>query len=273
MEYCNKRTFADRSKEELNHDPFTGMNISSHDPLEGLCRSKCPGCQASRMYFCYKCYLFVETLDESKMPKVKLPIKVDVVKHPNEKDGKSTAVHAAMLAREDVTIYTYPSMPDYRNFKQDVVLLYPSDEAKPLEFYTKEANADDKNETGNGQRSATFTRVVVIDSTWKQVHSIKTDERLQGLRHVMLNSHVTNYWRHQFSCPDTHLATIEAIHLFCVQYQQIFHPESGPGHLDDPESGHLDDLLYFFAFFHKKVRHKQLEYEKSSQQAKKKKLK
>ena len=98
-------------------------------------------------------------------------------------------------------------------------------------------------------------------------------QNFSGLRHVMLNSHVTNYWRHQFSCPDTHLATIEAIHLFCVQYQQIFHPESGPGHLDAPESGHLDNLLYFFAFFHKKVRHKQLEYEKSSQQAKKKKLK
>ena len=68
----NKRTFAYRSKEELNYDPFKDMNISSHVPLEGLKRSKCPGCQASRMYFCYKCYLYVDTLDASKIPKVKV---------------------------------------------------------------------------------------------------------------------------------------------------------------------------------------------------------
>ena len=70
----NKRTFAYRSKEELNYDPFKGMSISSHAPLEGLKRSKCPGCQASRMYFCYKCYLYVETLDVSKIPKVKVSL-------------------------------------------------------------------------------------------------------------------------------------------------------------------------------------------------------
>lgn len=42
-----------------------------------------------------------------------LPIKVDIIKHANEVDGKSTAVHAAILAPDDVTIYTYPSVPDY----------------------------------------------------------------------------------------------------------------------------------------------------------------
>jgi len=256
----NKRTFAYRSKEELNYDPFKGMIISSHAPLEGLKRSKCPGCQASRMYFCYKCYLYVETLDVSKIPKVKLPLKIDIVKHPNEKDGKSTAVHAKMLAKEDVNIYTYPSMPDYRNLKEDVVLLYPSNEAKPLEYYTKVTNNKVNNEAEEGHKCATFTKVVVIDSTWKQVHSIITDERLQGLRHVILETQRTNYWRHQFNQPETHLATIEAIHLFCLQYQQTF----GIGNFPD-----LDDLLYFFSFFHMKVREKQLEYERNGVKRKK----
>lgn len=40
-------------------------------------------------------------------------MKVDIIKHPNETDGKSTAVHAKLLAPEDVHIYTYPCIPDY----------------------------------------------------------------------------------------------------------------------------------------------------------------
>jgi len=42
-----------------------------------------------------------------------LPVKIDIIKHPNETDGKSTAVHARILAPADVTIYTYPCFPDY----------------------------------------------------------------------------------------------------------------------------------------------------------------
>ena len=42
-----------------------------------------------------------------------LPIPVDIIKHPKELDGKSTAVHAALLAPDDVHIYTYPVFPNY----------------------------------------------------------------------------------------------------------------------------------------------------------------
>jgi hypothetical protein len=44
---------------------------------------------------------------------LQLPIKVDIIKHSREIDGKSTAVHAAVLAPDDVSIYTYPCIPDY----------------------------------------------------------------------------------------------------------------------------------------------------------------
>lgn len=44
-----------------------------------------------------------------------LPFKVDIIKHPRELDGKSTAVHAAILAPYDVTIYQFPDIPDYTN--------------------------------------------------------------------------------------------------------------------------------------------------------------
>jgi hypothetical protein len=42
-----------------------------------------------------------------------LPCRIDVIKHPNEHDGKSTSIHAAIVAPEMVKIYTFPSFPDY----------------------------------------------------------------------------------------------------------------------------------------------------------------
>jgi len=44
-----------------------------------------------------------------------LPFKVDIIKHPYEVDGKSTAVHAAILAPHNVTVYQFPDIPDYTN--------------------------------------------------------------------------------------------------------------------------------------------------------------
>lgn len=40
-------------------------------------------------------------------------MKIDIIKHPNETDGKSTAIHAKILAPDDVNIYTYPCIPDF----------------------------------------------------------------------------------------------------------------------------------------------------------------
>lgn len=48
-----------------------------------------------------------------------LPIKIDIIKHAREIDGKSTAIHAAILAPEDVQIYTYPDFPEISN-KEEV---------------------------------------------------------------------------------------------------------------------------------------------------------
>jgi hypothetical protein len=44
---------------------------------------------------------------------LQLPVTIDIIKHSREIDGKSTAIHAALLAPDDVTIYTYPCIPDY----------------------------------------------------------------------------------------------------------------------------------------------------------------
>lgn len=126
-----------------DENPFNGMKIKDWTVLEKLeGRAVCPKCNKSRKYFCYTCYIPVPGLDEH-VPKVKvssnfpfiyfclgnrhvlffnsmtsayifqLPVKIDIIKHASEIDGKSTAAHAAVIAPDDVTIYTYPCIPDY----------------------------------------------------------------------------------------------------------------------------------------------------------------
>ncbi len=47
------------------------------------------------------------------------------IKHQQEADSKSTAIHAKMLAPQFVTIYEFPAVPDYDRSR--VVLVYPHD--------------------------------------------------------------------------------------------------------------------------------------------------
>nr|CAB3240076.1 DTW domain-containing protein 1 [Phallusia mammillata] len=283
-------------EEQIDLTPFDNFKISGFQPLQDLKRSPCPKCKASRMYFCYTCYKYVEDIDQSKLPKIKLPIPVDIIKHQKELDGKSTAIHAALIAPDDVHIYIYPVIPDYSK-QQDVLLVFPGPGAHSLEYYSKPKSDSATilhtrkrviTDTGDGPQAKeihidkdtitenhahdektenekktmgsqngvnfepTFKKVVLIDSTWNQVHGISSDKRLKGVKCVELTEQSTNYWRRQHSRPDNHLATIEAIHSFCKQYHEKFIGEY---------SGQYDNLLYFFKFFYKMV-HKNKELKK-----------
>ena len=43
-----------------------------------------------------------------------------VVKHLGEVEGKSTAVHAKLVAPDSVTIHIYPDIPDYREVRTEI---------------------------------------------------------------------------------------------------------------------------------------------------------
>ncbi|XP_060078101.1 tRNA-uridine aminocarboxypropyltransferase 1-like [Ylistrum balloti] len=110
----------------MEDDPFADLKVDSQsflDVMDG--RTSCPKCGKSRKYYCYTCYVPVVGI-EHKIPKVKLPFKIDIIKHPSECDGKSTSGHARVIAPDDVTIYTYPCIPDYLD-RDRVVLLFPGD--------------------------------------------------------------------------------------------------------------------------------------------------
>lgn len=60
-------------------------------------------------------------------------------------------------------------------------------------------------------------RAVFIDSTWNQSRGIYQDERVKRLHCVVIQSRISQFWRHQKGSPRWYLATIEAIHQFLVE--------------------------------------------------------
>lgn len=249
------------------------LQVSSQEVLEVAQkkgRSKCPKCNGSRMFYCYTCYVPVESVPVEEIPSVKLPVKIDIIKHPNETDGKSTAIHAKLLAYEDVTVYTYPCIPDYDNHKHEVILVFPSPNSVSLceslkyltgqDSYKKDTEpstkrtklenddngGDKKDAVAESKHKDCLKRVVFIDSTWNQTNKIISDERLQGLVTVEMTERKTCFWRHQKGTPDTYLSTIEAIYYFMVDYHiQI---------LEKDYHGEYDNLLFFYSFMYKLIK-------------------
>ncbi|KAM7405867.1 hypothetical protein PAMP_000285 [Pampus punctatissimus] len=261
---------------ELAKQPLQGLKLASHAVLEKAQqrgRLKCTKCGGSRMFFCYTCCSLVG-VSLQEIPLIKLPVKIDIIKHPNETDGKSTAIHAKILAPSDVTIYTYPCIPEFE--KDKVVLVFPGPGAvtvsdmiqclhdrsdsrshdfsdEPCLKRLKSEEAQDVTHTvvipdeatGSESRAYPLQRVVFIDSTWNQTNKISTDERLQDLLQVELKMRKTCFWRRQKGKPDTYLATIEAIYYFLKDFHENC--------LAQEYKGEYDNLLFFYSYLHSVV--------------------
>ncbi|NWH76000.1 DTWD1 protein, partial [Piaya cayana] len=256
--------------------PLQQLQLASQEVLEKAKksgRSKCPRCSSSRMFYCYTCFVPVETVPTKEIPTVKLPLKIDIIKHPNETDGKSTAVHAKLLAPDDVTIYKYPCIPEYEENRHEIALIFPgpnsvsvkdipsylqkytkkgicgSDDDCSREPFLKKAKIEPKDEknlndriSSNRSEGTGLRKIIFIDSTWNQTNKIITDERLQGLLQIELKARKTCFWRHQKGKPDTYLSTIEAIYYFLVDYHREV--------LKENYKGQYDNLLFFFSFMY-----------------------
>lgn len=229
-------------------NPFTKMEISDNSILGQMeSRSPCTKCSKSRKYFCYSCFLPVAEL-ENIIPKVKLPVAIDIIKHRSEIDGKSTAAHAPILAPYDVQIYVYPNIPDYSKEEQ-VVLIFPGTKSVSVtqlfnENIHFESVEDHKlkgynmgsllkirlNETGANVVTDTnrfsqkydldnlpIKKAVFIDSTWNQCRGIYKDVRISSIKTVVIQNRLSQFWRHQKGSPRWYLATIEAMHHFLLE--------------------------------------------------------
>lgn len=109
-------------------------------------------------------------------------------------------------------------------------------------------------------------KAIFIDSTWNQSKGIYKDDRIRKIPCVVIQSRISQFWRHQKGSPRWYLATIEAIHQFLIelhlhhwglnpQYKGIKNcfTESALNEIDSlyrdsPKAynGQYDNLLYFF---------------------------
>nr|XP_022906780.1 DTW domain-containing protein 1 isoform X1 [Onthophagus taurus] len=226
----------------LDKNPFDGLIIQNDNILYALeGRYACPKCGKSRKFYCYSCYVPIPEL-KNVLPKVTLPVKIDIIKHKQEIDGKSTSAHAVLIAPDDVRVYTYPDIPEYE--EDQTVLIYPTCKALEIsQLFSHNGNISDiKSEikidlpkgynagtllkqvstTKNycnykGANSLPIKRAVFIDSTWNQSKGIYKDERIRKLPCVVLQNRISQFWRHQKGSPRWYLATIEAIHQFVLE--------------------------------------------------------
>ncbi|KAL0601053.1 tRNA-uridine aminocarboxypropyltransferase 1 [Plecturocebus cupreus] len=258
-----------------SEDPLKNLRLASQEVLQKAQqsgRSKCLKCGGSRMFYCYTCYVPVENVPIEQIPLVKLPLKIDIIKHPNETDGKSTAIHAKLLAPEFVNIYTYPCIPEYEEKDHEVALVFPgpqsisvkdisfhlqkriqnnvrgkNDDPDKPSFKRKRAEEHEFCDLNDGKcKGTTLKKIIFIDSTWNQTNKIITDERLQGLLQVELKTRKTCFWRHQKGKPDTFLSTIEAVYYFLVDYHTDI--------LKEKYRGQYDNLLFFYSFMYQLIK-------------------
>eukprot|EP00124_Ichthyophonus_hoferi_P003370 Ihof_evm6s288 gene=Ihof_evmTU6s288 len=219
--------------------PYAGMKIASHEAIRetsAMGRQLCPRCKRSRKLYCYSCHVPMMK-DPASLPRVHLPLSCDIIKHKQEKDSKSTAVHAKLADPDNVTIYTFPEFPQEYD-QEKTVLLFPSQDASTFD------------EVGD---LSSITKAVFVDCTWQQTYGITTHPALKGLRKIRLNAVNTLFWRTQEGFPDTYLATIEAIYQFFRQYHISMASRSikpiGPVTSNDAlYNGRYDNLLYFFSY-------------------------
>ncbi|CAI6357233.1 unnamed protein product [Macrosiphum euphorbiae] len=237
-------------------NPFEGMEIS--DDWQILFnineRQPCRKCSKSRKYFCYTCYTLNADI-ENKIPTLKLPFKIDIIKHSREIAGKSTAIHAALLAPNDVTIYIYPDMPRYTE-DDKVILVYPGKSAVTLQdFYSSNKKQEDSEVHTKKNTSHKFmTHALFIDSTWNQSNGILKDPIISELPCIKLQIRLSQFWRHQKGSPRWFLATIEAIHQLLVEFTETDVEANEP-----PQN--YDNMLFFFRFMYEKI-HQLYEHDK-----------
>lgn len=165
--------------------PFVNMRLADYKVLDGIeGRHDCIRCNRSRKYFCYSCYVPVGDV-ASIIPHVSLPVQIDIIKHKKEIDGKSTAVHAAILAPDRVTIYTYPDIPDYTCDREGTILIFPSAESRTMWqlFEHRTPNTDHLIDLPKGYNVGTLLKRRLIDD--------KVEEDLYlDLQKLQLNGHL-----------------------------------------------------------------------------------
>jgi DTW domain-containing protein YfiP len=160
------------------------------------------------------------------------------IKHEQELDSKSTAIHAKLLAPCQTELHNFHKQAPASSALATRILNSP-----PGSFVIlfPDADAVQLHELPSEELEA-IQAVIVIDGTWSQAAAINRTAPFCSLRKIRIDPHLqTVFWRYQalgLHC----LSTIEAIYYFMREMARI--------RSSDLEATRLDDLLYFFSFFY-----------------------
>ena len=174
------------------------------------------------------------------------------LKHEQELDSKSTAIHSKLLAPEQISIHQFhrttvtgsESVSSCRELVDDIstnpsayVILFPDECAVEL----KDLPADEFNLIRN---------VIVIDGTWSQAAAINRTDPYCKLLRIKISPHLkTVFWRYQ-DLGEHCLSTIEAIYYFMQEFLEARQKRQENNFEVEVYDGRFDDLLYFFSFFY-----------------------
>lgn len=171
------------------------------------------------------------------------------MKHEQELDSKSTAIHAKLLSPSQISIHQFhrttivPASPESNSsdLVEEIianpgayVVLFPDETSIEL----KDLSAEEFSQIRN---------VIVIDGTWSQAAAINRTDPYCKLRRIKINANLkTVFWRYQ-DLGEHCLSTIEAIYYFMREFlvaQETINSEMVT------YDGRYDNLLFFFSFFY-----------------------
>lgn len=235
----------------FSHLKFTLPTSNLHKPVP---RSICPGCSRSQKHYCSKCMIILPDC-EIELPQLKyLPCRIVVVKEPIELDGKSTAVHARLLAQDFVEVVSATDFDAWleKNYGKDWEenrklwendwMLYPSKDALTLEELFKSSDRPDETQMQQQLQQQTnkesiLNTLFVLDTKWSVLKFLRHPFVKSIPKVVLKDKYQTHFWRYQ-QYDRYHLATIEAIYYFLVEYDKA--------RFNGTYSGRYDDLMYIY---------------------------
>jgi DTW domain-containing protein YfiP len=163
------------------------------------------------------------------------------LKHEQELDSKSTAIHAKLLASDQISIHQFHKVTEQSLSSSDLVEEIIQDPSAFVILFPDETSVELNDLSFEEFKS--IRNVIVIDGTWSQAAAINRTEPYNKLRKVVVNPNLTTvFWRYQdigLHC----LSTIEAIYNFMKEYFHVQQPEAS-------YDGRYDNLLFFFSYFY-----------------------
>ena len=131
-----------------------------------------------------------------------------------------------------------------------VFLMYPGKDAEILEdFLSNLATVAECSKEEIKMKTSNIKdmniRIVFIDSTWNQTARILKHQNITKLKKIKIDDRDTVFWRYQTGKSTKHLATIEAIYYFLVD----FHTKV----LGQSYHGEYDQLLFLYKFMYSKI--------------------